>query len=218
MQNSDIASLVLAAVGSLLLAVGSLPKYRACGRKSPFLSVRALRSPWDLWTYDKQNEAGSPVAKWQNHRPRAILRILSEAFLAILKFWPFLLVFSILSQRLLPDYPQQEVVRKLKTGEGPDFVDVIWVACLLSPIVEELVFRGLLYPMLKGRMGVFWGCVSSSLIFALIHENVLSFALLFSLSVYLTFLYERENNLLMPIASHAFFNLFMLTLMFVDGP
>ena len=236
MQNSDIASLVLATVGILL-------NIRNYGGESSCLTVRILRAPsWVLlpiivvvvvrktelfllmaafasmilWNYEKNNNIGAYAAKTKNYEPRAILSAIFKGLVAILKIWPLLVIFLILVQRILPDYPQQDIVRKLKTEDGSHFYEMFWVAGLLSPVVEELIFRGLLYPMLKKHIGVFWGCVLSSLLFSFIHDNVLSFALLFLFSVYLTYIYERNNNLLIPIASHAFFNVIMLTLMLID--
>jgi membrane protease YdiL (CAAX protease family) len=237
MQNSDIASLVLATVGILL-------NIRNYGGESSRLTVRVLRAPsWVLlpiivvvlvrktelfllmaafasmilWNYEKNNDIGAYAAKTKNYEPRAVLSAIFNGLISVLKIWPILVVFMMLTQWILPDYPQQDDVRSLKIEGGPLFYEMFWKAGLVAPIVEELIFRGLLYPMLKKYIGVFWGCVTSSLLFSFIHDNVLSFALLFLISAYLTFLYERNNNLLVPIACHAFFNLIVLTLILIDG-
>ena len=211
MQNSDIASLALATVGIFLII-------RNYGGESLRLSVRFLRvQAWDLWGYDNQNDTEACAGNAKNHQPRAIYSAIFKGFTSVLKIWPVLVVFIILTQWILPEYPQQDKVRELKDVGGPLFYEMFLYAGLVFPVLEELIFRGLLYPILKKHIGVFWGCVTSSLLFSLIHDNVLSFALLFLFSVYLTILYERNNNLLIPIASHAFFNVIMLTLILIDG-
>ena len=211
MQNSDIASLALATVGILL-------NIRNYGGESSRLTVRVLRLPlWDLWSDRKPNDPEAYVAGAEKYQPRAILSGIFNGLISVLKIWPILVVFIILTQWILPEYPQQDNVRKLKVVGGPLFYEMFWYAGLVFPVVEELIFRGLLYPMLKKHIGVFWGCVISSLLFSFIHYNVLSFALLFLFSVHLTYIYERNNNLLVPIACHAFFNLIMLTLILIDG-
>lgn len=43
------------------------------------------------------------------------------------------------------------------------------LAVTLGPLMEELFFRGFLYPVLARRIGVFWGIVLSALPFGLIH-------------------------------------------------
>jgi membrane protease YdiL (CAAX protease family) len=80
------------------------------------------------------------------------------------------------------------------------------VAIVLAPVVEETLFRGILYPYIK-QAGyphlALWVC---SLAFGMIHFNVLTFASLTMLAIVFTALYEQTNNLLAPILAHAFFN------------
>jgi membrane protease YdiL (CAAX protease family) len=73
-------------------------------------------------------------------------------------------------------------------------------------VVEEIFFRGMLYPAIKQagfpRLAI-WGV---SLLFALVHFNLVSFIPLFVLAILLTALYEYTDNLLAPISAHALFN------------
>ncbi len=77
----------------------------------------------------------------------------------------------------------------------------------LAPVVEEVLFRGIIYPTVKQvgypRLAV-WG---TAFFFAAIHATPAIFAPLFLLGALLTHLYERTGNLLAPIATHIVFNL-----------
>jgi membrane protease YdiL (CAAX protease family) len=42
-------------------------------------------------------------------------------------------------------------------------------AVTLGPLMEELFFRGFMYPVLARRMGAFWGIILTALPFGLIH-------------------------------------------------
>jgi membrane protease YdiL (CAAX protease family) len=79
-------------------------------------------------------------------------------------------------------------------------------AVLLAPVAEEALFRGILYPGIKQfgfpRLAL-WG---TSLLFAAVHMNAVTFAPLASLALVLTLLYERTDNLLAPITAHILFN------------
>jgi membrane protease YdiL (CAAX protease family) len=79
-------------------------------------------------------------------------------------------------------------------------------AILLAPVAEEILFRGILYPAVKQagfpRLAL-WG---TTLLFAAVHMNMVTFVPLAVLALVLTALYERTNNLLAPIAAHALFN------------
>ena len=102
----------------------------------------------------------------------------------------------------------QAAVEALKTSSAwLDRVALAVVAVILAPIAEEILFRGVLYPAIK-RGGfpwlAFWG---TSLLFALIHVNLITFVPLLLFSLLLTLLYERTGNLLAPMTAHAMFNL-----------
>ena len=79
-------------------------------------------------------------------------------------------------------------------------------AVLLAPFVEEVMFRGVLYPIFK-QMGYrrlsLWG---TSILFGLIHSNLLTFIPLTIFAVMLVHLYEETDNLAAPILAHALFN------------
>jgi hypothetical protein len=80
------------------------------------------------------------------------------------------------------------------------------VAVVFAPVVEELLFRGILYPAIKQRGWprlALWG---TSALFALAHANMVSFVPLLLFAVVLVKLYEHFQNLLAPIAAHSLFN------------
>jgi len=79
-------------------------------------------------------------------------------------------------------------------------------AVAIAPVAEEFIFRGVLYPFVKQlglpRVALF----GVSAIFALIHLDVTILVPLFVLALVLTWLYERTDSLLAPIAAHSLFN------------
>jgi membrane protease YdiL (CAAX protease family) len=101
----------------------------------------------------------------------------------------------------------QPTVRALQGG-APVWLTVYvgLAAVLVAPFVEEVLFRGILYPTLKDRgyrRTALWGV---SLLFAAIHGNLMTFVPLTFLALMLTLLYEQTGNLLAPILTHALFN------------
>jgi membrane protease YdiL (CAAX protease family) len=79
-------------------------------------------------------------------------------------------------------------------------------AILLVPVTEEMLFRGILYPAVKQFGYPRLALWSTSLLFAAIHMNAVTFVPLATLALVLTMLYERTDNLLAPIAAHVLFN------------
>jgi membrane protease YdiL (CAAX protease family) len=79
-------------------------------------------------------------------------------------------------------------------------------AVLLAPVTEELLFRGILYPAIKQTGHPRLALWFTSLLFAAVHMNLITFVPLAVLALALTALYERTDNLLAPITAHVLFN------------
>jgi membrane protease YdiL (CAAX protease family) len=94
----------------------------------------------------------------------------------------------------------------------------IGLAVVVAPVAEEMIFRGYIYGVLKGRVGGVAAAVVSALLFAGMHVNVGSLAPLFVLALCLTVAYEATGSLLVNIFMHGLFNLSMLlALMWAAG-
>jgi hypothetical protein len=92
------------------------------------------------------------------------------------------------------------------------------VAVVFAPVVEELLFRGILYPALKQRGRprlALWG---SSALFALVHFNMATFAPLLVFALALVYLYESFQNLLAPMVAHSLFNAANFLLLLFQDP
>jgi CAAX protease family protein len=82
---------------------------------------------------------------------------------------------------------------------------------LLAPVVEELFFRGFLYPVLRRRIGIVAGVAITSLLFALIHESQLGQAwapllMLFCVGVVLTIAREVADSVACSVLLHMAYN------------
>ena len=101
----------------------------------------------------------------------------------------------------------QEVVQTLeRTVQWEQQIYFALVALVMAPVIEELVFRGILYPAIRQRgfpRAALW---VSALLFAFTHANVMTFIPLTFLALVLTWLYERTGNILAPIVAHGTFN------------
>ena len=91
----------------------------------------------------------------------------------------------------------------LVTDGGTSFVEFLWLAIplvVLAPFVEELLFRGLLYRSLRGRVGVVAAVILSALVFAVLHVVIPP---LFVMGIVLAILAERTGSLWPGIVLHA---------------
>jgi membrane protease YdiL (CAAX protease family) len=116
--------------------------------------------------------------------------------------------------RLYEEPKQQTVVQVLETATDPgQRIIFALTAIIMAPLIEETMFRGILYPLLKQqgyRRLALWG---TSLLFAAIHTNLLTFLPLFLFAVVLVMLYEWTDTMIAPITAHAAFNAINFTLL-----
>lgn len=86
-------------------------------------------------------------------------------------------------------------------------VNIISVG-ILAPIVEEVVFRGLLYRRLRDYSSVLAAIIISALIFGIYHGNVVQAIYASILGAILAILYERYKNIWAPILAHMAANIY----------
>jgi uncharacterized protein len=106
------------------------------------------------------------------------------------------------------DPPEQQLLTDVTAG-GVQTVLAIIAAVVMAPLVEEVVFRGVLFQGLKRRLGLWPGALLSGLLFALVHVEVsqpIYSGGLFLLGVLFAWTMHRFGSLLVPIAAHAVFN------------
>jgi membrane protease YdiL (CAAX protease family) len=166
-----------------------------------FLIARFLREQQTTWT------AGFGMM----NRPRhAMLLGLVVALIFLPLGWGLQQASALVMTHLphLKLEPQEQLpVHALRTSMSIGGRLALGVAAvLLAPVAEEALFRGILYPGIKQfgfpRLAL-WG---TSLLFAAVHMNAVTFVPLALLALVLTLLYERTDNLLAPITAHVLFN------------
>jgi len=94
---------------------------------------------------------------------------------------------------------------------------------ILIPVVEEVVFRGVMLEYFERRIGVIGGVIISSALFGLIHvsnaESLVFFPIYFTLGLILALIYVKSNkNILVPIIAHILNNgIAVLALLIMNG-
>ncbi|GEM_PF-3511357 len=78
--------------------------------------------------------------------------------------------------------------------------------CLIAPITEEIIFRGIFFKQLENHFGLVIGCLMSAVFFALIHAHLIAFVPLFLFAIILNLSFYYTKNLKIPIITHMIFN------------
>ena len=78
---------------------------------------------------------------------------------------------------------------------------------VISPLVEEEVFRGIVYNSLRRNIGIFPAILGSALLFGAIHGNIVQMLYGTIMGVVMASLYEKYGKLLAPILFHSAANI-----------
>jgi membrane protease YdiL (CAAX protease family) len=104
-------------------------------------------------------------------------------------------------------HPEQRSVEIFRQFRHPAEIGLFLLqAVILSPLIEELFFRGFLYSFLRRFTSTWAAIVLSAGVFAFAHANLGSVLQLWLLGIVLGVAYEHTGSLLLPIAIHGCFN------------
>jgi membrane protease YdiL (CAAX protease family) len=104
-------------------------------------------------------------------------------------------------------HPEQESVEMFRRADRPGEIAAFLIqAVLISPMIEELFFRGFLFSFLKNYTTTAFALVLSAGVFAFAHANLGSVLQLWVLGLALGLAYEHTGSLLLPIGIHACWN------------
>lgn len=115
-----------------------------------------------------------------------------------------------LLQRVAGDVPEQQAADTLKHSQGPEIVLVVIGVALFAPVVEELLFRGLLLRSLLRRTDPAVAVAIASVVFAAVHlldpSTATLMAPLLALAVISGIRAVRSGDLSQSILLHVGFN------------
>lgn len=122
--------------------------------------------------------------------------------------YPLIILAQMISYAFTsPEARVQDVVTfLLNTDKWSERITVSVLAVVMAPMLEELIFRGYLYGVIRKYGGRVSAILITSLIFAAIHVHLPAMLALFVLAVVLCLAYERTGSLWVPIFMHATFN------------
>ncbi len=121
-----------------------------------------------------------------------------------------LMAFAIpLLDKILP-HRETDLEKILKMGMAVKLM-IVFLAIVTAPLVEEIVYRGLLYSSIEGVMGKGVAVAVATMMFALVHVpqywgSVAAITAILSLSLVLTFLRAWTGKLLPCVITHLVYN------------
>ena len=86
----------------------------------------------------------------------------------------------------------------------------ILAAGIMAPVLEEIVFRGILFGNYRSSIGAWPAIILSSVIFGLMHYNLVQFVYAFFLGVFFAYLMEKTGELWTCVLAHVVANMYSL--------
>ncbi len=99
---------------------------------------------------------------------------------------------------------------------GSSFVLQVLASGIFGPIVEELIFRGLIYNRIKRMSGITIAAVISSIIFGIFHGNWVQAPYAMIIGLVCVYVYERYKSIAAPILLHISANMCSLIMFFIS--
>jgi hypothetical protein len=161
--------------------------------------------------------------KVRRHAPLAALGIRRVGWRWLLAALPFVVlafllesITGLLSQSLFPQTPANQCVDIRNAYQGALWMAIIGVV-MVAPVVEEIVFRGMVFGWLRGRLPVLWAVVVSAALFSLEHIGFLQVTLflpIFGTGVVLAMLYHHARSVWPTVLVHGSLNLVATLVLF----
>ncbi|OES45394.1 CPBP family intramembrane glutamic endopeptidase [Domibacillus iocasae] len=92
---------------------------------------------------------------------------------------------------------------------------VILSVAVFGPILEEIVFRKIIFGSLYNRMPFFFAALISSLVFSVAHTELEHTILYAAMGFTFAFLYVKTKRIIVPIMAHVSMNTFVVLMQYV---
>ncbi|MFI9629242.1 lysostaphin resistance A-like protein [Streptomyces sp. NPDC052042] len=154
-------------------------------------AMRLLRPRWTAYEPGPLPGSGTPRFMW------LVLGGLALAFLASQA--AVLWLYSVAGSN---GFDQSQEAR-----QAAEPATVLLLTLVVAPVAEEMLVRGLLYPLLRRRTGVIASVLVTAATFSVLHGNAVQAASTLPLAVLLALVYERTRALWPCVLVHLGFNL-----------
>lgn len=142
-----------------------------------------------------------------------------------MRWWHFILIllgFFAIAASVTQLHPEQDndMLRLLQSSRSAVLV-VAFMATVTAPIVEEVIYRGLLFSAFQRAAGSFAAVLVVTGLFTAVHvpqywPSFTTIGLLMLLSLILTLIRFKTNNLLPCIVLHTIFNAFQSIMLIIE--
>jgi len=124
------------------------------------------------------------------------------SIIAVLTGLSLFILDTLSSVYILHNEMQQQAQRLLVQANEDGFISTSIAICLLAPLMEEILFRGVLLPAFTYKSKQYTGIISSAILFSLIHFSAEQAIILFIAGVCFGILRVKSHSIWPPFLAH----------------
>ncbi len=145
------------------------------------------------------------------------LKYLGWAIIALPAYMLTSLLLTNIASNFFPYILEQEQELGFTAPQGVELVLIFIALVVVTPIVEEIIFRGFMFRAYHRRFGAFTGAILVSVLFGVAHGQLSVGLDTFALSMFLCYVRLKSDSLWSPILLHAFKNFIAFYFLFIIG-
>ncbi|CAG9623536.1 CPBP family intramembrane glutamic endopeptidase [Sutcliffiella rhizosphaerae] len=123
-------------------------------------------------------------------------------------------VAGLIQQQVFGIQPGSENTQQIM-GFVSAFPLMIFAVAVAGPILEEIIFRKIIFGAIYKRFNFAAGLIVSSLLFAVVHQDFKHLLVYFVMGGIFAFLYVKTNRIIVPIIAHVGMNSFVVIVQYV---
>ena len=192
--------------------IGSIAVFQiALYAASIFIIAKLLPRAQEFSGEDKTEAIGLQMIGLDKIKPRYIFMGTSGFGLCV----PAVMAASLITSLFTGHQPMSSnpILDIAGQSSASELIMLMVMATLITPVYEELYFRGLLFGTQRELFTPLWAGTISAAIFAMAHGDLQGTLPLFALGSIFAFLYQKTGSLWPGIISHALWNGFQASLL-----
>ena len=166
-------------------------------------SIGSLAALVVVWSYYRQDLA--LAGKLGRKFPFS-----KDAVINILWIVGITICVSIALNNLITMSPLMSMSESYEDAASAFYGTNIWLellgSALVTPILEEMLHRGVVYRRLRLMTGMWMSVILSALIFAVLHFNLVQFIYALLLGIVFALIMEKTDRLIYPVLAHVIAN------------
>ena len=156
-----------------------------------------------VWYYFRENKYSYKPDYRRAFSLKNVLCIVGTAFLGQYAINLLLMGIAVVFPDMFKAY--EELAKNFDLSTAPPAL-MILVVCLFGPLVEELVFRGMIYGRLRRAFSIAPAAIISGLLFGIFHMNWVQGIYATIFGIILAYVYEKTGTIWGSVLLHMCFN------------